>query len=233
MSRTTSSAVDALAPTASIDVRRAGWGAILAATALILTPLIVFVGPLLGVHFRDGAAAYDPVTNASWTGGLFGLLELSQAIGIAFLVVGVRRALPSGWARDVGALAGTLWVAGLTLQASAFMVQFTQAQAENWRSISDEVSIRATIGAAVTVIEWAFFGVAVFAALAWTIAFFVAGRPAGIIGRGAGIPAIVIASIASALAAVGIIPPAATLLQIPLWLILGIVLVRRSAALRY
>jgi hypothetical protein len=173
------------------------------------------------------------VTNASWTGGLFGLVELAQATGIAFLVVGVRRALPSGWARDLGALAGTLWIAGLTLHASAFMVQFTQAQADNWRSISDEMSARAAIGAAVTVIEWAFFGVAVFAALAWTVSFFVAGRPVGLIGLGAGIPAIVIASIAAGLAAVGIIPPAATLAQIPLWLILGIVLVRRSAALRY
>ena len=85
-----------------------------------------------------------PVTNASWTGGLFGLVELAQAIGIAYLVVGVRRAPPAGWARDLGAFAGALWVAGLT--------------------------IRATIGAAVTVIEWAFFGAAVFAALAWTVA---------------------------------------------------------------
>lgn len=233
MPTTASSTASALSPTASVDARRAGWGAILAAIALILTPVYVFVAPLLGLQYRQGAAAYDPVTNASWTGGLFGLVELAQAIGIAYLVVGVRRALPAVWARDLGALAGTLWVAGLTLHASAFMVQFTQAQAANWRSISDDLSIRGTIGAAVTVIEWAFFGVAVFAALAWTVAFFIAGRPVGMIGRAAGIPAIVIASIAAGLAAFGIIPPAATLAQIPLWLILGIVLVRRSTALRY
>lgn len=219
-------------PTTTGDVRRAGWGGITAAIALIITPAYVFVGPLLGVEFRAGADAYDPVTNASWTSGLFGLLELAQAVGIGFLVTGVRRALPAGWARDLGALAGVLWVTGLTLHAAAFMVQNTQAQAANWSSLTSEVSVRAMIGASVTVIEWAFFGLAVFAAAAWTIAFLVAGRPAGIVGRGAGISAVVIALIAAGLAAVGIIPPAATLAQIPIWLIVGIALVGRSRSLR-
>ncbi len=232
MSSNVPSTVSPPVPATAGDVRRAGWGAIFAAIALIVTPAYVFIGPLLGVEFRVGADAYDPVMNASWTSGLFGLLELAQATGIAFLVVGVRRALPSGWARDLGALAGMLWVAGLALHAAAFMVQNTQAQAANWSSLTPEVSVRAMIGAAVTVVEWAFFGLAVFAAFAWMLAFFIAGRPAGIVGRGAGIPAVAIAAIAAGVATLGIVPPAATFAQIPVWLIVGITLVRRSRPLR-
>ena len=218
---------------AAKDAHRAGWGAILAAIALIATPTYVFIAPLLGVTFLVGAEKFDPVTNASWTIGLFGLFELAQAVGIALLVVGVRRAVPASWARDLGAIAGTVWVTALSLHAATVIVQNTAAQSETWLSISDEVSVRAMIGASVTVIEWAFLGVAVLAALAWTITYVVAGRPVGIAGLGSGIPALVIASIAAGLAVFGIIPPAAILAQIPLWLIIGIALVRRSRSLRY
>lgn len=219
--------------TAAADLRRAGLGAIVAAAALLATPLGVFLGPLLGITWSEGAARFDPVTNASWTSGLFGLLELVQAVGIAFLVVGVGRALPSGLARDLGRLSGVVWVAGLTLHAGAFIVQNTAAQEATWRSISESVETRAMIGAAVTVVEWAFFAVSIFGALAWTVAFLVAGRAEGIARRGSAVPAVVIAGAAAALAAFGIIPPAATFAQIALWLVLGISLTRRSRALRY
>jgi hypothetical protein len=216
------------AASAAPDLRRAGWGAITAAIALALIPLTVFGAPFVGIEYRAGAEAFDPVTNAQWTAGLLGLVEVVEAIGIAILVVNVRRALPDAPLRDLGALAGGLWVGALALHAASLMVQNTPAQAENWLSLNDDISVRAMIGAAVTVVQWSFFGVAVLAALAWTVTFVRAGRPVGIVGLGSAVPALILASLAAILAALGIIPPAATFAQIPLWLLIGIPLVRRA-----
>lgn len=212
------------------ELRRAGLGAVIAAGCLAAWgPLwILLLAPLLGVADPTGAAKFDPVSNAGWGAGIPGLLELSVACGVAVLCIGIHHLAADGWPRSIAGLAGVLWTAGITLHAASFMVQNTPAQTATWLSITDDLPIRAAIGAAVTVTQWGFYALAVIGSLAWTIAHVAGNRASGLVGLGSGVPALVVAGAATVLAVLGIIPPAATFAQLVLLLLIGIPLLLRS-----
>lgn len=215
------------------ELRLSGGGALLAALALVVTPATVFLAPLLGVEWPSGAAAFDPVTNASWVfGAVTGLPEVAQAVGLALLVVGVRQALPPGIARDLGALAGAIWVTGIALHATSVFVKNTPAQTASWEGITDDVVIRAAIGAGATVVQWGFLALAVLAGFAWVLGFLVAGRPTGLVATVPVIVALVVAGLAVILVLLGIVPPAATFAQIVVLLLLALPLLLRARRLR-
>lgn len=216
------------------DLGRAGLGAVIAAGCLLVWgPVwILVLAPLLGVPEAAGAARFDPVSSASWTAGIAGLLELSWVAGVAALCVGVRRVAAHGWMRDIAALGALLWIAGLALHAASFMVVDTPAQTASWTSITDDVTIRAAIGASAVVVQWGFFAVAVIGAFVWTAAHVAGNRAAGLVGLGTGIPAVGLAAVATVLCVLGIVPPAATFAQIVLLLLIGVPLLVRSRRMR-
>lgn len=221
------------APTTARDLRRAGVGALVAAGVIAVLPLAILVlAPLTGTVWLDPPEMYDPATTASWAAGLWGLVECATVIGVAVLWIGVRRASPAGWWRDLGSVAGLVWVVGLALHAALFMVKDTPAQAANWEALSSDVSVRAAIGAGVMVVTWGCWALAIVGAAGWTVALVAGGRRAGIVGLGSGIPALVVAAAAMALAVTGIIPPAATFAQLVLLALVGIALLVRARRLR-
>lgn len=230
---TAASSASLMHDSGSADLRRAGGGALVAALAVLLIPLWVFVPSLVGHQWPSGVARFDPVSNASWWVNLItGVLALAETTGVAFLVVGVRRALPHGFARDLAGVAGTVWTTSLVLYAAGLFVALTPAQSATWASLSASAEIRSMIGAASTVVQWGFGAAQVLAGLAWLIAFVVAGGGAGIAPRGSIITGLIVAGIAGALVLFGVVPPAITFAQIVLLTILGFSLLRRARVLR-
>jgi len=218
------------AAVAARDLRRAGWGGVGAAIALVLSgPVwILVLSVLLGIRWPSGAAKFDPVSNASWLAGPTSAVELVFVIGVVILCLGVRRASVRGWHRDVMAVGAGLWIGGLVLWGMSLVVWATPAMTSNWTMITPDVRVRATIGAAVTLTQWGFAAVGIVGMLTWTVAHVAGNRGTGMIGLAAGVPAVVVAFLAAAAGIVGVIPPALTFLQIVVLLLVGIPLLRRA-----
>jgi hypothetical protein len=204
-----------------------GWAALLAALSNLGQPVVVALTPAV---FGTSEMVTDPaiLRGAAWLAFLEGGIFLGVAVGVGFLVLGMDELL--GSARSVAGSAhivvGIAAAFGWLLVASASLARYS--------SVTGAASSFGEEGRSVFFQGWALslatgLLLASIASGIWWIGTAVRGLRAGVLGR----PLAVFAGLVGALnvlaSLLGI--PWLVLLQIPLFIVLGIVFLRRAGRL--
>jgi len=211
-------------------LHRAGIAALVAFFAMLATPIIVFGTDLLGdVDYADPVVKQDPVTSMGTPlfGIIFGLQSLVVAASVAVMVLSFRRIAPSGLLSELMTLAGVIPVACWLIYGGATAQGYSSFLQGDIADVQADPAVRAMVGFAGIPATQGVLGAAGVTLVIWSLLLHYSSRAQGLTGRlYLGLVA-GIAVLAAAAFIVGI-GAAATLLSIPLTLVIAVTMLRRA-----
>jgi hypothetical protein len=218
---------DAAETDRSVSLRRAGWAAVVAATAFLIQPLSVAFLPF------DLEEIHDPVDLSVywWAGSLQAAEFLVMGVAVLAMVTQLRRSWPTSALGDVTVVAGVITGAALLLESALSAATYSRWLMMDAAQFSDDPSVRGAVLFSTYVVGYAFLGAASLATAVWLAGVVILGRRQGYLG----LPMTVLLTALAALLVVGTVTGFAiptTMLHLVVWAALGIRLLRHSALTR-
>ena len=205
--------------------RLAGWAAMAAATAFLVQPLSVGLMPFELEDMRDPVAL-----SAYWWAGTIQAVQFAVMAGAVFALVVALPGFgsPSPWDRVIVAL-GAVSGVGFLLQSSLSAATYSWWLMQDASSFTPDPEVRSAILFGTFVAGYTFLGAANLATAGWLLGLVLAMRRSGLAGTGFTVFSVVVATVLVAGTVTGFTIPT-VLLHLPLWVALGVKLLRTGRA---
>jgi hypothetical protein len=205
--------------------RLAGWAALVAAVAFLVQPLSVGFLPFDLEEMRDPVA----LSTYWWAGALQAAEFAVMASAVLTLVVALREVVPQTPWQQVTSALGLVSGVGFMLQAALSAATYSWWLMQDASSFTPDPEIRSAILFGTFVAGYTFLGAANMATAGWLVGLVLAMRRAGLIGSVFTVFAVLVAFALVAGTLTGFTIPT-VLLHLPLWVLLGIKLLRTYRA---
>jgi hypothetical protein len=205
--------------------RLAGWAAIVAAIAFLVQPLSVGFLPFDLQEMRDPVELSD-----YWWAGSLQSAEFAVMAGAVFVLVAAARGIApqSQWQQVTWGL-GVVSGVGFLLQSALSAATYSWWLMQDASSFTPDTEVRSAILFGTFVVGYAFLGTANLATAGWLFGLIFTMRRAGLVGTVFTVFAGLVATVLVIGTVAGFTIPT-VLLHLPLWLVLGVKLIRASAA---
>jgi hypothetical protein len=209
----------------SVELRRAGRGALLAGLAFLVQPLSV--GLLSGGGYVEDMRDPLQVDSWWWVGIITGAQFLAVGIGVLILTTSLRQTWPRSGLADVAGAAGLLTAYAFLGLAATYLVSHSWWAMPDVALYTDDAEVRGAVAAALAYLGLVFVALACLGTVVWTAGVVRHTGRVGDVGRGTTITV----GIAGALIGLGVLAQMAipfAVLHVVLWLTLGVRLSRTS-----
>jgi hypothetical protein len=209
---------------APTDLHRSGWAAIAAAAVFLIQPLSAAFLPF------DLETIHDPMdlTRYWWAGTLQALEFVVMGTAVLVMVSALRRVWPASTLRDVTGAAGLVAGTGLLLEAALSAATYSAWLMEDTARFSDDPSVRGAVLFSTYVSGYAFLGATCVASAVWLVGVVAFGRRLRYLGTVMSVFAGIVAAALIVGVVTGFTIPT-VILHVPLWLALGVRLLRARA----